>query len=207
MKSVSRRTRWSILIAAVAAIVFAGSGVLVARAANSSPSAFVATAPSRVLDTRQSSILGPGAKLTLSLAAHVPADATAVALNVTATGGTAASFLTVYPTGSPQPNASSLNWSDSDSHPNAVNVQLGTNGSINIFNAFGQVHVIVDLNGYYVPAATAAVPSEGNWGVNNRNTTGSPVADLRSGPIRPPVGEGSLNLSVATGIMIYAATG
>jgi len=152
-----------------------------------------------VLDTRQSSSLGPNATLTLSLAAHVPADATAVALNVTATGGTAASFLTVYPTGSPQPNASSLNWSDSDSHPNAVNVQLGTNGSIDIFNAFGDVHVIVDLNGYYVPAATASVPSAGSWGVNDRNTQGSPVAQLRSGPLKPPVGSGSLNLSVAKG--------
>ena len=85
----------------------------------------------------------------------------------------------MYPTGSPQPNASSLNWSDSGTHPNAVNVQLGTDRSIDIFNAFGQVHVIVDLNGYYVPAAApAAVPSAGNWGVNNRNTQGhrSPIS-------------------------------
>ena len=211
MKASSRRTRGTVLGAAVIAVVFAGSGVLVASAAEiSSPSSFVPTAPIRVLDTRQSTSLGPNATLTLSLAAHVPADATAVALNVTATEGTVGSYLTVYPTGSPQPNASSLNWSDSASHPNAVNVQLGTDRSINIFNAFGQVHVIVDLNGYYVPAAgPAALPSAGNWGVNNRNTQGSPVADLRTGPldfptedgppVGPPLGHGSLNLSVATG--------
>src|SRR6478609_344145 len=122
MKASSRRTRGTVLGGGVIADDLTGSGVLVASAADiSSPSSFVPTAPIRVLDTRQSTSLGPNATLTLSLAAHVPADATAVALNVTATGGTAASYLTVYPTGSPQPNASSLNWSDSDSHPNAVN--------------------------------------------------------------------------------------
>jgi Collagen triple helix repeat (20 copies) len=39
--------------------------------------------------------------------------------------------------------------------------------------------------------------SSGNWGVINRNTIGSPVAQLRSGPGEPPHGNGSLNLLVA----------
>ena len=173
---------------------------MASAAENSSPSSFVATAPLRVLDTRDSSILGPNDTVTLSLAAHVPADATAVAVNVTVTGGTASSWLTVYPTGTPLPFASSLNWSDSEAHPNAINVQLGTDRSIDINNAVGQVHVIVDLSGYYVPAAApVTVPSAGNWGVNNRNTQGSPVAELRSGPLHPPLGQGSLNLTVGTG--------
>jgi hypothetical protein len=200
MRSSSRRTRWTILVATVVAVVFAGSFVVVASAANSSPSSFVATSPLRVLDTRPSAILGPNETRTLSLAANVPIDATAVAINVTVTGGTTASWLTVYPTGSPLPFASSLNWSDSGAHPNAITVQLGTDRSISIHNASGSVHVLVDLNGYFVPTApTTSLPSAGNWGVNNRNTVGSPVTDLRSGPLQPPVGEGSLNLSVATG--------
>ena len=48
----------------------------------------------------------------------------------------------------------------------------------------------------------------GNWGVMNRNTIGSPNADLRSGPstptlaglsgrLTPPLGTGSLNLGVS----------
>ena len=41
--------------------------------------------------------------------------------------------------------------------------------------------------------------SSGNWGVVNRNTIGSPVAQLRSGPFDPPVGDGSLNLTVGGG--------
>ena len=38
----------------------------------------------------------------------MPADATAVALNVTAVGGTTFSFLTIWPTGTPLPNVSSV---------------------------------------------------------------------------------------------------
>ena len=113
MRSSSRRTRWTILVATVVAVVFAGSFVVVASAANSSPSSFVATSPLRVLDTRPSASLGPNETRTLSLAANVPVDATAVAINVTVTGGTTTSWLTVFRGGSPLPFASSLNWSDS----------------------------------------------------------------------------------------------
>ncbi len=41
--------------------------------------------------------------------------------------------------------------------------------------------------------------SSGNWGIVNRNTIGSPTANLRSGPAKPPVGSGALNFSVKDG--------
>ena len=41
--------------------------------------------------------------------------------------------------------------------------------------------------------------SAGNWGIVNRNTIGSPIAILRSGPFTPPVGKGALNLTVKDG--------
>lgn len=45
--------------------------------------------------------------------------------------------------------------------------------------------------------------SSGNWGYVNRNTEGSPVAQLRSGPTAPaggaPAGKGSLNLLIGSG--------
>ena len=41
--------------------------------------------------------------------------------------------------------------------------------------------------------------SSGNWGIVNRNTIGSPISDLRSGPFVPPLGKGSLNLTVKDG--------
>jgi hypothetical protein len=45
--------------------------------------------------------------------------------------------------------------------------------------------------------------STGNWGIMNRGIVGSPSLSLRSGPVfgasRPPYGNGSLNVTVATG--------
>ena len=41
--------------------------------------------------------------------------------------------------------------------------------------------------------------SSGNWGIVNRNTDGSPISDLRSGPFVPPLGKGALNLTVKDG--------
>jgi hypothetical protein len=209
-----RRSSWAI-IGAAAVLAFGAGGVLIASAATGSPSSFVPTDPVRVLDTREAAspiqTLGEGATVTLALTGRVPAEATAVALNVTAVSGTAQSFLTIWPTGGPMPQVSSVNWKDGAAYPNAVHVELGTNLSINIRNNVGMVDVVIDLNGYYVPApATGPVPSAGNWGVINRNTTGSPTADLRNGPVTPPLGQitplsappfgtGSLNLGVATG--------
>ena len=45
----------------------------------------------------------------------------------------------------------------------------------------------------------APTPTAGNWGVINRNTEGSPAAYLRSGPLKPPLGKGALNLTVKDG--------
>jgi hypothetical protein len=42
--------------------------------------------------------------------------------------------------------------------------------------------------------------SSGNWGVVNRNTIGSPNAFLRSGPFTPPMGKGSLNITVGNSV-------
>ena len=53
--------------------------------------------------------------------------------------------------------------------------------------------------GTTVQASPGITPTAGNWGVVNRNTEGSPVAYLRSGPLTPPVGKGSLNLTVKDG--------
>jgi len=164
---------------ALAVIAIGGGGVFTASATDGSPSSFVPISPVRVLDTRQASspvtTLGANATITLSFASNVPVDATGVALNITATGGTTSSFLTVYPTGAVQPDASSVNWSDSAAHPNAVVVQLGTNRSIDIFNASGTVDVIVDLNGYYVP-------STGGGGQGPAGPPGAPGPPGAAGP-------------------------
>ncbi|MGI8984418.1 MAG: CAP domain-containing protein [Acidimicrobiales bacterium] len=69
--------------------------------------------PRRILDTRTASPLGPGASMFVQVAGAggVPAaGVSAVILNVTVTGPTAASFLCVFPAGEALPGTSSLNY-------------------------------------------------------------------------------------------------
>jgi hypothetical protein len=75
----------------------------------------------------------------------MPVEAVGIVANVTITDGTAASFLTVYPSDATRPTASNLNWSAGQSaKPNQVTVGLSTTGAISVYNSAGSVDVIVD---------------------------------------------------------------
>jgi hypothetical protein len=78
----------------------------------------------------------------------VPGDAKAVLLNVSVLDGTAWSFMTVFPTGQALPNVSNLNWNAGDRRSNLVLVPVGPGGTVNLYNAFGQVHVAVEVVGW-----------------------------------------------------------
>jgi len=82
-------------------------------------------------------------------ASNVPASASAVVMNVTATDSTAESFLTVYPTGTTAPKASNLNFGTGQVIPNLVTVKLGAGGKVDIATAVGSTHVVADVVGYY----------------------------------------------------------
>jgi len=90
----------------------------------------------------------------------VPAGATAAVINVTATNTTAASYLTVYPKGASRPLASTLNWTAGKTVPNLTEMALGTGGMLTVYNAFGNVDVVFDVNGYD-SAPTAGCPADG----------------------------------------------
>ena len=117
------------------------------------PSVYTSQSPVRVLDTRSNGgKLGAGGTYVLTLGGiSVPANATAVVINLTATNTTAPSFFTVYPTGQARPLASNLNWTTHQTIPNLAEVGLGTNGQITIFNAAGAADAVVDLEGYFAP--------------------------------------------------------
>jgi hypothetical protein len=119
-------------------------------------SLFVGVTPARILDTRATRNIGPGAALIVAVAGQggVPAmNATlppaAVVLNVTVTNPTTASYLTVWPDGVAKPVASDLNYLSVQTVPNLVVVKLGSTGSIDLYNAFGTADVIVDVVGWY----------------------------------------------------------
>lgn len=119
-------------------------------------------APTRILDSRgplggwngrvtagtpRSLVVSP------SSGAGVPADADAVVLNVTVTGSTHPSFLSVYPAGEPPPDASSLNFSGGQTVANLVTVKTGAGGAVEVATAVGAVHVVADIVGYYSAAS------------------------------------------------------
>jgi hypothetical protein len=79
----------------------------------------------------------------------VPSTAKAVVLNVTAVNPSAASNLTVYPSGQSRPNASNLNFTAGEVIPNLVVARIGTGGQIQIFNNSGNVDVIADVAGWF----------------------------------------------------------
>ena len=130
---------------------------------------YVALSPSRICDTRAeqtgvvaanecnhngtgTGTLGAAASLTVQVSGvgGVPASGvTAVVANVTATNTTAASFLTVWPDPTTQPNASDLNWVAGETVPNLVVVELGSDGAVDVYNYAGSTDVIVDVEGYY----------------------------------------------------------
>ena len=125
--------------------------------------AFTGLTPARLLDTRPGlptvdgdfAGIGPvtpggTTNLTVTGRGGVPSTGVgSVALNVTATNPTRNSFLTVYPTGQPPPNASNLNFTTGQTVPNMVIVPVGDNGQITIANYDGNTDVIVDILGWF----------------------------------------------------------
>ncbi len=80
----------------------------------------------------------------------IPSGVTPVAysLNVTALPHKTLNYLTTWPTGKTQPNASTLNSSTGTTTANAAIVQAGTNGEVSIFVS-DDSDVIIDVNGYF----------------------------------------------------------
>jgi hypothetical protein len=115
---------------------------------------FTGKTPTRVLDTRvgtgaPTAKVGAGATLTLTVPG-LPAGTTAVAFNVAVTNPTAASFLTVFPGGTPRPTVgSNLNFVAGQTIPNMVLVPVGAGNTVTFYNHAGTVDVIADLVGYY----------------------------------------------------------
>ena len=100
---------------------------------------YVPVSPCRLFDTRPGAPPTDGTKAPIAAGASnariqqvtgnvgrcvgIPADASAVQLNVTALNPTAQSFLTIYPADKPLPDASNLNWVAGQAPtPNSVTV-------------------------------------------------------------------------------------
>jgi hypothetical protein len=142
---------------------------------------FTAVQPTRVLDTRSGTGVGaeklqPGSAISVTVTGgDVPADAQAIAVNVTATNADGPGFVTAWPTGAPFPDTSSLNLSDFDeTAANAVVVPVGQGGQINLYTS-GGTHLVADVTGYFT---TAGATSDGRF---SAAATPTRVLDTRTG--------------------------
>ena len=117
-----------------------------------------AAVPARLVDTRgvdgaSATPLTAGESRLVEIAGlgGVPADATAVVMNVTAVRPTAAGHLDIYPAGSPRPTSSNVNFPAGVTVPNLVTMPIGTGGDIYVYNETGSTNLLVDVVGWYTP--------------------------------------------------------
>lgn len=162
------RSRWAALGAAVAVTLGAG-GLSLSQAAeptNGGPVYIALDTPCRVADTRASSTVGPkntpiaaGAAnaYTIQITGNsgnctgIPAEATGVAINLTAINNTTQSHFRVYPADSALPGTANLVFGPGQTPlSNKVDVGLSPTGQIKIYNHAGTTNAAVDIFGYYI---------------------------------------------------------
>jgi hypothetical protein len=159
-------------------------------------STYHAVQPTRIADTRANSgyqgaggALSAGQILTVQTtgfnAAPVPFGATAVVVNVTAVGPTAAGYLTAYASGQPVPSTSTVDFVSGQTVANEATIAIGSTGDlvnygkISIFNYTGTTNVVVDVEGYYTPDTTGTfyVPAV-NFNAQTLSQAVSPIRVL-----------------------------
>ncbi len=155
---------------------------------------FFPVTPCRVADTRFSSGLGGpfgppsmngGSTRSFpipSSACGIPSTALAYSLNVTVVPPGPLTYLSIWPTGQPQPVVSTLNSFDGQVVANAAVVPAGSGGAISVFVS-DNTDVIIDIDGYFGtpdPAALAFYPTDPCRIADTRTTSGF------VGPFGPP---------------------
>lgn len=142
-----------------AALVFAAAILCADLHAQTGPLQYFPLTPCRVVDTRNPVGTNGGPAMTENSqrdfrfrgTCGIPTTAKAVSINVAITQASATSFLTAWPSGSARPTASILNFDPSQfALSNGAIVGLSTNtNDLSVFNRWGTVHVIIDVNGYF----------------------------------------------------------
>jgi hypothetical protein len=125
--------------------------------------------PSRLLDTRAGyptvdalqagiGVLPAGSVTEVQVTGRVgiPADATAVLLNVAVISAQAQGFATVFPCGTTLPLAANLNFLAGSTIPNAVVAKIGANGRVCVYTQ-SAIDLAVDASGWF-PAVSDLTP-------------------------------------------------
>ncbi|MFD9304052.1 hypothetical protein ACFWCB_15610 [Streptomyces sp. NPDC060048] len=174
-----------------------GVSVTNSMGVTSAGSEFVPHDPARLLDTRD----GTGTGFAQAVAPYgttrvkvggnsgIPADVSAVALNLTVTNAVAAGHITAYASGTERPDASNVNFVAGQTVPNLTIVPVGADGYVELANrSWGQVDLIADVTGYFTRSAasgytsldpTRLVDSRNGWGDQRGGLPGGSTSGLR----------------------------
>ncbi|VTR77011.1 S8 family serine peptidase [Cellulomonas hominis] len=156
---------------------------------------FVPLDPVRVMDTRSGTGGVPKAQvaagrwvdLVVRGRQGVPADASAVVLNVTGVSPTGKTNVRVYPTPAASedqapPTVSNLNLSGGRDQPNLVTVTVGDGGRVRFYTQTAAVHLVADLAGYYSPTGDRGyVPLDPTRIADSRSGLGLTGGPLQAG--------------------------
>jgi peptidoglycan hydrolase-like protein with peptidoglycan-binding domain len=148
---------------------------------------YVGSVPLRLVDTRNAiggprGVITPGTPKAVpvrgttvvvdGVAQQVPTDATAVALNVTMTETQGDGYATVWPCGTPRPEASNVNFTKGATVANGVVAPVGADGSVCVYT-YANSHLLVDIAGWFTggvePAFAGNIPKRL---VDTRNNIG-----------------------------------
>ena len=116
--------------------------------------------PCRVIDTRNpaGALGGPALasagtrSFPIAGTCGIPADAVAVAVNVTVLGPTVSGNLEIHPTGGPPTSTSTINFTAGQIRANNSLLTLGVDGEISVtpnLSAAGTVQLLLDVTGYF----------------------------------------------------------
>ena len=128
-----------------------------ATATSTTDGLFLPSNPTRLLDSRNSFLMPTWGGSTLEFPIYGPAgQVSAAAINITGTQSMLGGFVTAFPAGVNRPTASNLNVDTWDQTiANHVIVRASSRG-VSLFTQSG-LHLIADLNGWYLGAPTTAV--------------------------------------------------
>ncbi|HJQ47841.1 MAG TPA: hypothetical protein VJ870_16230 [Amycolatopsis sp.] len=149
--------KWGVVAAALLAGLLGGAvpgeAAPAQAAAATAGSTYTPIVPVRVLDTRNSGQIPARSGHSFDLsAAHLPADATAVVLNVTGLDAPAATYLTVAPAEYPT-SVSTVNFGAGDIRANSAVVPLS--GGVMVHAGPAAADAVIDVQGYYSPSSGA----------------------------------------------------
>ncbi|MCU1497998.1 MAG: hypothetical protein JWM47_1951 [Acidimicrobiales bacterium] len=172
---------------------------------------FVPLEPCRLLDTRAhgGGRLTSGTTRTVAVtgvsSCPIPPDALAIEATISALAPTSTGYLRAWPSGTPNPNATFLNYAKeiSTSNTGTVAVATGPDGGLTLQVSGGGTHAVVDVQGYYLkpsgpPIGSAFVatipcrvfdsrhPNVGRFGrgeVRNLRIIGQPACNVPPGAV------------------------